>query len=214
MRKPLPDTRRPAAVLPLVTICLVGLMAFLALAIDVGMMAVARTQAQSAADIAALGGARTLNGQTGNNVTAAVQAASDAATSNSILTSQITTSQVVTIQAGVYKYNATAQRFQADFIDPPSGLDSYGAMQVRISPSQSTFSGGARGVTPRRGAAEATAAPRPRDIAISLVFWGSMKFCSKFNSPPISGSVQVTGSLNPDPTFPRFGPWSLYPIAT
>ena len=71
MRKPLPSTRRTGAVLPLVTVCLVGLLGFVALAIDVGMMAVARTQAQSAADIGSLAGARTLNGSTGNNKTAA-----------------------------------------------------------------------------------------------------------------------------------------------
>ena len=72
MRMSLRTPRRAGAVLPLVTVCLVGLMAFIALAIDIGMMALARTQSQSAADIAALAGARTLNGQTGNNVTNAV----------------------------------------------------------------------------------------------------------------------------------------------
>src|SRR2546423_4218546 len=90
MRNPLKNSRRDGAVLPLVTVCLVALMAFVALAIDVGMMAVARTKAQSAADIAALAGARTLNGQTGNNVTAAIAEAREAAESNPILASQIT----------------------------------------------------------------------------------------------------------------------------
>src|SRR5262245_64380790 len=90
--------RREGAVLPLVTICLVGLIAFVALAIDVGMMAVARTQAQSAADIAALAGARTLNGNTGNNVATAIAEAKEAAEANSILASPITDSQVVLVQ--------------------------------------------------------------------------------------------------------------------
>ena len=40
MRLPERTARRQGAVLPLVTVCLVGLMAFVALAIDVGMMAV------------------------------------------------------------------------------------------------------------------------------------------------------------------------------
>ena len=70
------DRRGPrrGAVLPLVTLCLVGLMGFLALAIDVGVLAVARNQAQNAADIAALAGARTLTGTSSNNynVTGAV----------------------------------------------------------------------------------------------------------------------------------------------
>ena len=36
--------------MPLVAICLVGLMGFMALAIDIGILAVARNQAQNAAD--------------------------------------------------------------------------------------------------------------------------------------------------------------------
>src|SRR5438445_623332 len=101
------SARRDGAVLPLVTVCLVALLGFVALAIDVGMMAVARTQAQAAAD-------------------------------------------------------------------------------------------------------------RPRDIAISLDFSGSMKFSSEFNYPPNpgNGGPAITGGLNPDPTFPRFGPWMVYPVAT
>ena len=66
MRLPLKTAHRTGAVLPLVTVCLVGLMALVAFGIDVGMMAVARSQAQSAADIAAMAGTRTLTGQSGN----------------------------------------------------------------------------------------------------------------------------------------------------
>jgi hypothetical protein len=214
MRTPLSNTRRPGAVLPLVTVCLVALLAFVALAIDVGLMAVARTEAQSAADIAALSGARTLNGQSGNNVPAAITQATSAATSNSILNAQITDSQVVTAHAGVYKYDTTNQRFIADFVNAPTSQQAYGAMQVRISTSQATFFGRILGVNAMTVAAEATAVHRPRDIAISLDFSGSMRFSSYFNYPIITGSTPVTGALNPDPTFPRFGPWSLYPVAT
>src|SRR3954462_12174687 len=106
MRKPLKNCRRDGAVLPLVTVCLVALLGFIALAIDVGMMAVARTQAQAAADIAALAGARTLNGQSGNNKTAAEAEAKEAAKSNSILAAQVTDPQVVLVQSGVCKYDA------------------------------------------------------------------------------------------------------------
>src|SRR5438876_8792746 len=102
MRKPQPAAQRKGAVLPLVTICLIALFGFVALAIDVGMMAVARTQAQSAADISALAGARTLNGQPGNNVIGAVAEAKEAASSNYVLGAQITDAQVVFAQAGVY----------------------------------------------------------------------------------------------------------------
>jgi hypothetical protein len=213
MRKPLSTSRRAGAVLPLVTVCLLALFAFVTLAIDVGMMAVARTEAQSAADIAALSGARTLNGASGNNVAGAITQAKAMATANSILATQITNSQVVTAQAGVYRYNTTAQRFQADFTTGPGTNEAYGAMQVRISTSQNTFFGSILGVNAMTVAAEATAVHRPRDIAISLDFSGSMRFSSEVNYPPITGTTQVTGSLNPDPTFPRFGPWCIYPVA-
>src|SRR5205823_5303359 len=55
------------AVLPLVALCIVVLLAMLALAIDIGMLAVARCQAQNAADAAAMAGARAINGDTANN---------------------------------------------------------------------------------------------------------------------------------------------------
>src|SRR3954462_5373793 len=112
MRKPLKNCRRDGAVLPLVTVCLVALMAFVALAIDVGMMAVARTQAQSAADVAALAGARTLDGKSASNNKANAEAeAVEAATSNAILGDKVTAGQVTVAKAGVYRYDTAAQRF-------------------------------------------------------------------------------------------------------
>jgi hypothetical protein len=197
-----------------VTICLVGLIAFVALAIDIGMMAVARTQAQSAADIAAMAGTRTLNGNSGNNKTSAEAEAVEAATSNYILGTKITSSQVDLINTGVYRYDATNQRFVPDFNTAPTGNEAYGAMRVRVSTDQATYFGRVLGVNSMNVSAVATAVHRPRDIAISLDFSGSMKFSSEFNYPPISGSTQLSGGLNPDPTFPRFGPWVIYPVAT
>lgn len=215
MRKPFASARRAGAVLPLVTVCLVALLGFVALAIDVGMMAVARTQAQSAADVAALAGARTLDGKTANNNKVNAEAeAVEAATSNAILGSKITASQVTLSKAGVYRYDPGAARFKADFQNGPSGQEAYGAMRVKITTDQATYFGRVLGVNSMVVGAEATAVHRPRDIAISLDFSGSMRFSSEFNYPPISGTTKVSGGLNPDPTFPRFGPWKLYPVAT
>jgi len=53
---------RRGTVVPLLTLTIVALTAFLALAIDLGMLALAKTQAQQAADLAALTAARTVNG--------------------------------------------------------------------------------------------------------------------------------------------------------
>jgi Flp pilus assembly protein TadG len=207
--------RRPGAVLPLVTICLVALFGFVALAIDVGVMAVARTQAQSAADVAALAGARTLDGRSAdNNKSAAEAEAVEAATSNSILGTRIAADQVTMAAAGVYRYDSAAQRFRADFQNGPSGQEPYGAMRVKIRTSPDTYFGRVLGANAMTVGAEATAVHRPRDIAISLDFSGSMRYSSEFNYPPVSGTAPVAGGLNPDPAFPRFGPWSGYPVAT
>ena len=115
------ERTRHGIVLPIVTVCLVGLMGFMALAIDIGVLAVARNQAQNAADIAALAGARTLNGMSSSNYndTAAVAMAQTAATNNSILNTSITTAQVTTAQAGIYQYSTSAGRFQAVFGQTP-----------------------------------------------------------------------------------------------
>jgi Putative Flp pilus-assembly TadE/G-like len=215
MRRPSRTNRRPGTVLPLVTICLVGLMAFLALGIDIGMMALARTQAQSAADIAALSGARTLTGEVGNNKANAEAEAREAARANAILNAPITDGQITAVNTGVFRYNRPGQRFDVDFQNPPSGQEAYGVMQVRIRADMETYFGKVLGINSIAVAAEATAVHRPRDVAIVLDFSGSMKFSSEFNYPPIAGNgSRVSGGLNPDPVFPRFGPWSIYPVAT
>src|SRR5438874_127909 len=67
MLLPTKNTRRVGSVLPAVVICLVALLGCVALAIDIGMMMVARTQCQTVADAAAMAGARTLNGDVANN---------------------------------------------------------------------------------------------------------------------------------------------------
>jgi len=59
--------RRDGVVLVLIVLILVTMMTFVALAIDLGMLAVARTQCQDAADSAAMAGARALNGNSSNN---------------------------------------------------------------------------------------------------------------------------------------------------
>ena len=106
-------TSRHGAVVPTVAVCLIGLMGFVALAVDIGLMVIARSQAQNAADIAALAGARTLDGKTSNNnTTAAMAEAREAAQSNYILNGQIAAGQVAGVQAGVYRYDGSAQRFQ------------------------------------------------------------------------------------------------------
>src|SRR5437588_2551249 len=60
--------KRRGSVLPLVAFMTVGLISLVALAIDIGMIAVARNQCQNAADASAMAGARTINGDNSASV--------------------------------------------------------------------------------------------------------------------------------------------------
>ncbi len=55
-RRPRPAKRSRGAILPLTAVALVGLCGFIALSVDLGMLAVARAQCQDAADAAAVAG--------------------------------------------------------------------------------------------------------------------------------------------------------------
>src|SRR5436305_3075514 len=123
MRQRISHTRRGGSILPLVALCLVGLIGMVALAVDVGLIAVSRTQAQSAADVAALAGARQLTGQdpgadgSPNNVTSAVSKATAAVTNNSVMGTAIDSAQV-TIQPNVYIYDSVAKKFNPMYPAP------------------------------------------------------------------------------------------------
>src|SRR5437588_7174688 len=83
--------RRRGSVLPMVAVCTIALIGLVALAIDVGMVAVARSQAQNAADSGAMAGARIINGNsTGNyNYSSVPGQAITAATANKIFTTNV-----------------------------------------------------------------------------------------------------------------------------
>jgi Flp pilus assembly protein TadG len=204
--------KRRGAVLPLVTLCLVGLMGLIALAIDVGMMVIARTQAQDAADAAALAGARMLDGgDVNNNLANAISRATTAATDNQIFGTNITNAQVTLVQGGVYRYSTTSQRFQAVFNTTPTSTEAYGVMQVSITSSQPTFFGKLFGLNSYSVSGTATAVHRPRDIAIVLDFSTSMQYSSNTNMRGAVNNGPTAGSINPDTLYPQFGPWSIFP---
>jgi len=206
MRKLTNARRRRGAIIPLLTISIIGLLAFVALAIDVGMLAVARTQCQNAADIASLAGARMLDGKSAdNNLPAAIAKAYDTAEANSVLNQNIMASQVTAVNPGVYRYDAVAQRFQGVFTSP-GPTEAYTIMQVSVMTDQPTYFGKLLGINSLNIGATATAVHRPRDVAIVLDFSGSMQYSSEFNF----NLNNVVKSLNPDGQFPLFGPWSIY----
>ena len=198
--------KRPGTVVPIVAFFLVAMIGMLSLAIDIGVLILAREQCQNAADIGALAGARTLDGSPNNNVTTALQQAQIAATANSVLNQVISPTQVSGIHAGVYRYNTLNQRFEADFVNPPQANESWGAMQISVSSSSSTFFGSLFGVSSVQVNATAAAVHRPRDIAIILDFSGSMSYASQ---PSYNDGFSLVNLL-PDSRFPQFGPWSIF----
>jgi hypothetical protein len=201
------QARRGIAI-PLIAICIIGLFAFVALAVDLGMLAISRTHAQNAADIAALAGTRQLSNRPGvvnSNLAQAVKTACDAATSNFHRNAQFTLGQIERIDVGQYLYDPVSQQFRvstwynaAENPTPPSG--SWTAMRVRMTAPQSTYFMRILGVNTMTTYAVATAVYRPRDIAFVLDMTGSMQFASLFN--------YGSRSHNPDTLIPRFGHYS------
>lgn len=193
--------------LVLMVLFLVPLMAFLALSIDVGLLAIARTQCQDATDLAALAGARTLNGNTANgannNYSAVTPAALQAATANKVLWSALQSSQL-TVNIGRYTYNTTSQQFEGQF--PGPSTDNWSLVQA-ITTANVTGSlpfSKVLGVSIPSMQTKATAVHRPRDLAIILDFSGSMRFASfmggNMNSPNVVN--------NADTLVPTFGHYS------
>lgn len=196
---------RKGAVLVLMLVCLISLLTFVALAIDLGMLAVARTQCQDAADSAAMAGARTLNGVTANNsnYAAAGPNAIAAATYNTVLSKAVTSSQV-TIQIGRYTYLTANSRFEGQYPGPSN--ENWSMVNATVSTnvgSQLAFSR-VFNFTGANITTNAVAAHRPRDVAIILDYSGSMRFASLVGEPYTGDRT----SNNGDSVFPTFGHYS------
>src|SRR5262249_9205697 len=139
-------TVRHGTVLPILGVCLIGLFGFVALAVDLGMLAVSRTQSQNAAAVAALVGTRTLNTKDGilySNLPAAITALKAAATSNPHLSDYFTNAQITKIEAGQFLYDTTSQSFRVSTwvdvttngsVSPVTG--SWTALRVTLSVAQ------------------------------------------------------------------------------
>jgi Flp pilus assembly protein TadG len=233
MRRPMRQSRR-GAVLPLVAICMLGMMGLVALAIDIGMVAVARTQCQNAADAAAMAGARTINGDAaanynyaavpGNAMLAAIanrvlDAYVLADPSNMVMLNSYTyQSGQVTIETGAYAYqyndaNPAKEGFQLQF--PRAASEPYSAVRATVNVPGDYAFGRIFGLSTFNTGATAVAVHRPRDIIIVLDLSGSMRFQS-LPGVPTSGGLAMPGeqqrprvvSLNPDTAFPQFGHYS------
>jgi Flp pilus assembly protein TadG len=204
---------RRGTILPMLALALVGLCGMVALAVDVGMILVARTECQNAADLAAMAGARGLAGSAGGNVSSATSAALAAATANKILSQPIQASEV-TIQHGAYHYDTTAQAFQPQY--PPGSGDNYNLTQATITHDVSLAFARVFNQSTFNVVATAVAAHEPRDVAIVLDYSGSMNNESDlWNVETYLGSLIGT-SNNLDPALPQFGPYdpTFSPLAS
>lgn len=206
-RYPTRSARRGVALVVL-AVCLLVLMAFLALAIDLGMLALAQTQISDAADAAALAATRALNGDTANsndnNYAAATPAAQTAVAANKVLGTNLTSSQVA-VQIGCYTYNYTNQRFEGLFSRPTA--DNWNMAQATVTADVSGQMGFSKVVNfaiPNLSST-ATAAHRPRDICMILDYSGSMRFASLLGLD-YSGTRESANNL--DTAYPVFGHYS------
>ncbi len=222
--------RRRGTILPMLAITCFSLFAFIALAVDLGMLMVARTECQNAADAAALAGARTLDNDVpvgvsevsyNNKRPEAITVATAAVKGNYLLQSTFAfnDSSVDKVEIGIYDYNAGAQVFQPTFhaanaADPTAKINGrpWTAVRVTVKGDQPTYFARIFGVASMPMLARATAAHRPRDIAMVLDYSGSMKFgCVSQYPPGTAGSTgTVIGWLNPDPRIPQFGHYQRY----
>jgi Flp pilus assembly protein TadG len=195
-------TRR-GITLPLVAVALVAVVGLVALAVDIGRLAVAQSECQTAADAAAIIGARSLDGT--QNLSGATDSAVNSATNCKILGASIPASEV-TVNHGSYHYDSSAQKFTPQI--PAVAPDNYNLTQVTITHLVKTTFARVLGTTSSTVTATSTAAHRPRDIAIILDYSGSMNNESDlWNNETYLGSANNSPN-NTDPVFPQWGPYN------
>jgi hypothetical protein len=210
--------RRRGSVLPFVAMSTVMLVSMLALAIDIGMVAIAKTQCQNAADSAATAAARTLNGNSTGNYNLANVPVNGiaAATANKLYTQNITGNSAsittlsgsdgngnsyafqsgnVTIKVGAYTYvyndtTPSAEGFQLTI--PTTDVTTnqpYGAVQATVTGGNAFFFAKIFGLSSFTTTATAVSINRPRDVVIVLDLSGSMRFQSLPGLPLTSGDI-------------------------
>jgi Flp pilus assembly protein TadG len=195
---------RRGSILPLLGVSLVALFGFVALAIDIGRLSVAKVQCQSAADAAAIAGARTIDGTGASSLSSATANAQSAALAHKILSQSIQAAEV-TITHGTYHYDDATQKFVPLFT--VTAPDCYNLTQVVIRHAVTPTFCGIFGRSLATVSTTATAAHRPRDVAIVLDYSGSMNNESDlWNNEGYLGSAN-NGPNNKDPVFPQWGPY-------
>ncbi len=194
---------RNAAMIPLLALALIALLGFVALAIDIGTIALARNRCQNVADLAAMAGAGELNGDSvnNNNSSTAKTTATTAATKNSILTKPVTSGDV-TVTVGSFSYDYSAKKFNISPTTKPTN-ENWTLVQATVGlTNQSTYFANFLNVPAFNTQATAAAAHRPRDVVVIADLSGSMRFDSNLG---MDHSGNRTTSMNPETVYPEFG---------
>lgn len=195
--------KRFGAIIPLMAILLVGLIGVAALAVDIGALTIAKNQAQSVADAAAFAGARTLNGKTDNNV-AQVPYAINSTVSKMLVLDQAPSQ--VKHALGTYSYDPSIRNFKVNLGSKKVG-ESWSAVQVTVKNNPSAAFAKIFNISSFAVNAIATAAYRPRDIAMVLDFSDSLRSQSFAGGGNVSPDDRRSQNANPD--YPNFGCWEL-----
>ncbi|HTU17076.1 MAG TPA: pilus assembly protein TadG-related protein [Gemmataceae bacterium] len=197
---------RRGSVLPILAVSLVALIGFVALAVDVGMLTIAKAQGQNAADLAALAAARSLNGiASGNyNESSATTNAQTILSYNYILGQSIQSSQLQ-LSYGSYDYNQSSETFSANFpATSGSPLTAVSSTVVSNNPAAAFSTVFGYQFLPNVTAV-ATAVHRPRDIALVMDLSGSMRMGTCLGYDFVLSSRTTN---NPDTVYPTFGHYS------
>ncbi len=166
---------RKGTVIPLLAFCAVALFGFVALAIDLGMIIVARSECQNAADAAALAGARVLDNRypPGSDPDAYDNRRLDAeanaravVVANQFLNQKFAPERVTRAKAGLYDYQLDSERFRSVFPDSKPSGKSWTAMEVVVDGEQP---GGSCSVAGPASASSCLAAPWGRQGTWALV---------------------------------------------
>jgi Flp pilus assembly protein TadG len=212
---------RAGAILPMVALLMIPCLGFLALAIDLGILAVANTQAQQAADLAALTAARSLTGTTGSNQSLATTNAANILSYNVIYgqplvtapmstSGYIATSSQLTLNYGTYDYtpstsNPSGPQFTANFSPPTSGVPLTAVTATVTGTPKAAFSTIFGFNTLGTVSATATAVHRPRDLALIMDQSASMRLGTALG---FDFATSTRSTNNPDPLYPQWGAYS------
>lgn len=199
-------SHRRGTALPLIVLSMTALLGFLALSIDLSMLAISKTQVQQAADLVALTAARTTSGDgsASYNQAEAQTNAQNVLTYNVVMGQPIDSSQM-SLSFGSYDYDHSTQTFSASFPPRPGVPSTAVAATITASGAAGAFGKLLGASVLPSVSATAQAVHRPRDIALVMDLSGSMRMgtCLGFEWYTSSRS-----SNNPDPLYPTFGHYS------